>query len=124
MLLRSERDSNSRYPLGVYTLSRRASSTTRASLQWRFVNVISRLYQSVAFNECKGKKFFVSDQIFSLFIWIFFGRCLLFERYAIGMVQFLNMQIREKNCNFAAVLIFASVIDVKMSDSFKKRKEE
>lgn len=28
-----------------------------------------------------------------------------------------------KNCNFAAVLIFASVIDVKMSDSFRQRKE-
>ena len=30
-LKRRERDSNPRYPLGVYTLSRRASSTTRAS---------------------------------------------------------------------------------------------
>ena len=30
--LRREGDSNPRYPLGVYTLSRRASSTTRASL--------------------------------------------------------------------------------------------
>ena len=29
---RSERDSNSRYAFGVYTLSRRASSATRASL--------------------------------------------------------------------------------------------
>ena len=32
--LRREGDSNPRYPLGVYTLSRRASSTTRASLLW------------------------------------------------------------------------------------------
>jgi hypothetical protein len=31
-LLRRERDSNPRYTFGVYTLSRRASSTTRASL--------------------------------------------------------------------------------------------
>ena len=31
--MRRERDSNPRNPLGVYTLSRRASSTTRASLQ-------------------------------------------------------------------------------------------
>ena len=31
--MRREGDSNPRYPLGVYTLSRRASSTTRASLQ-------------------------------------------------------------------------------------------
>ena len=30
--MRRGRDSNSRYPLGVYTLSRRASSTTRAPL--------------------------------------------------------------------------------------------
>ena len=32
--LRRERDSNSRYPFGVLTLSRRASSATRASLQY------------------------------------------------------------------------------------------
>lgn len=32
--MRRERDSNPRYALGVYTLSRRASSTTRASLQY------------------------------------------------------------------------------------------
>ena len=32
---RRERDSNSRYPFGVHTLSRRASSATRASLQLR-----------------------------------------------------------------------------------------
>ena len=32
LLGRSERDSNSRYAFGVYTLSRRASSATRASL--------------------------------------------------------------------------------------------
>lgn len=31
--LRRGRDSNSRYPLGVYTLSRRTSSTTRAPLR-------------------------------------------------------------------------------------------
>ena len=41
-LKRRERDSNPRYPLGVYTLSRRASSTTRASF---LVNPnINRLY--------------------------------------------------------------------------------
>ena len=33
-LTRRERDSNSRYPFGVHTLSRRASSATRASLQY------------------------------------------------------------------------------------------
>ena len=33
--MRRERDSNPRYTLGVYTLSRRASSTTRASLQFK-----------------------------------------------------------------------------------------
>ena len=31
---RSDRDSNSGYPFGVYTLSRRASSATRAPLLW------------------------------------------------------------------------------------------
>ena len=31
--MRRDGDSNPGYPLGVYTLSRRASSTTRASLQ-------------------------------------------------------------------------------------------
>ena len=41
-LKRREGDSNPRYPLGVYTLSRRASSTTRASF---LVNPnINRLY--------------------------------------------------------------------------------
>ena len=34
IVLRRERDSNSRYPFGVHTLSRRASSATRASLQY------------------------------------------------------------------------------------------
>ena len=34
IFLRRERDSNSRYPFGVHTLSRRASSATRASLQY------------------------------------------------------------------------------------------
>ena len=34
--MRREGDSNPRYALGVYTLSRRASSTTRASLPFTF----------------------------------------------------------------------------------------
>ena len=38
-LLRREGDSNPRYPLGVYTLSRRASSTTRAPLLVRGAKV-------------------------------------------------------------------------------------
>ena len=46
VFLRRERDSNPRNPLGVYTLSRRASSTTRASLQG-FVEI-----------GCKGIDFF------------------------------------------------------------------
>ena len=40
---RRERDSNSRYPFGVHTLSRRASSATRASLHER---------------ECKDRNYF------------------------------------------------------------------
>ena len=34
LLLRRERDSNPRYPFEAYTLSRRAPSTTRTSLQY------------------------------------------------------------------------------------------
>ena len=48
--LRKEGDSNPRYPLGVYTLSRRASSTTRASflaIGWDFFK-----------SGCKGITFF------------------------------------------------------------------
>ena len=49
---RRERDSNPRYPLGVYTLSRRASSTTRASF---LVNPnVYRLYVSLKL-VCKNR---------------------------------------------------------------------
>ena len=47
--LRRERDSNSRYPFGVHTLSRRASSATRASLQY-----VSGAFRSKP--DCKGSK--------------------------------------------------------------------
>ena len=43
ILKRRERDSNPRNPLGVYTLSRRASSTTRASLQKRATASLKRV---------------------------------------------------------------------------------
>ena len=46
---RRERDSNSRYPFGVHTLSRRASSATRASLQY-----VSGAFRSKP--DCKGSK--------------------------------------------------------------------
>ena len=49
--LRRERDSNSRYPFGVHTLSRRASSATRASLQY-----VSGAFRSKP--DCKGNHFF------------------------------------------------------------------
>ena len=48
---RRERDSNSRYPFGVHTLSRRASSATRASLQY-----VSGAFRSKP--DCKGNHFF------------------------------------------------------------------
>ena len=49
IVLRRERDSNSRYPFGVHTLSRRASSATRASLQY-----VSGTFRSKP--DCKGSK--------------------------------------------------------------------
>src|SRR5690606_27031491 len=45
---RRVRDSNSRYPFGVYTLSRRAPSTTRTTL---------------LFKDCKSIKIFESERI-------------------------------------------------------------
>ena len=51
IVLRRERDSNSRYPFGVHTLSRRASSATRASLQY-----VSGAFRSKP--DCKGNHFF------------------------------------------------------------------
>ena len=51
-LKRREGDSNPRYPLGVYTLSRRASSTTRASF---LVNPnVYRLYAGLKL-VCKNR---------------------------------------------------------------------
>ena len=47
LLLRREGDSNPRYAFDVYTLSRRASSTTRASLH--------RLNYVADFSECKDR---------------------------------------------------------------------
>ena len=49
--LRRERDSNSRYPFGVHTLSRRASSATRASLQY-----VSGTFRKKP--DCKGSEKF------------------------------------------------------------------
>ena len=40
LLLRREGDSNPRYAFDVYTLSRRASSTTRASLLMKILNYV------------------------------------------------------------------------------------
>ena len=58
LVQRRERDSNPRNPLGVYTLSRRASSTTRASLQ------------GLVETGCKGIDFFLIMQEFRLRIYI------------------------------------------------------
>ncbi len=47
--LRRERDSNSRYPLGVHTLSRRASSATRASLPRKGTANIDKFFKKRIF---------------------------------------------------------------------------
>ena len=49
--LRRERDSNPRYAFGVYTLSRRASSTTRAPLLFNKKFFLLK-------NECKVRKIY------------------------------------------------------------------
>ena len=51
LVLRREGDSNPRYPLGVYTLSRRASSTTRAPLLVRGAKV----REVFGITKCSGK---------------------------------------------------------------------
>ena len=56
--LRSEGDSNSRYPFGVYKLSRFASSATRASLLIKAVAVVS------AFRVAKVENLFETDKSF------------------------------------------------------------
>ena len=45
--MRRLRDSNPRYPLEVYTLSRRAPSTTRTSLLWGGKNTIHKLTETI-----------------------------------------------------------------------------
>ena len=57
--MRRDRDSNPGYPFGVYTLSRRASSTTRAPL---------------LFSECKNRTNFQNQQIFESTISLFIPR--------------------------------------------------
>ena len=51
LVQRREGDSNPRYPLGVYTLSRRASSTTRAPLLVRGAKV----REVFGITKCSGK---------------------------------------------------------------------
>ena len=66
-LLRREGDSNPRYPLGVYTLSRRASSTTRASLLF--------------FKSAANYKKIANYQIFQLQMYSFFCSCITFSAH-------------------------------------------
>ncbi len=58
--LRSDRDSNSGYPFGVYTLSRRASSATRASLLLTVTTIRCLWFWIVTsvISECKGSSYF------------------------------------------------------------------
>ena len=53
---RRDRDSNPGYPLGVYTLSRRASSATRASL------LIKRKMTWLHFSDCKFSTFLLKKR--------------------------------------------------------------
>ena len=54
--LRKEGDSNPRFPLGEYTLSRRASSATRAPFR---------------VSDCKIITFYSKRHIFAVFLYIF-----------------------------------------------------
>ena len=57
--MRSGRDSNPGYAFGVYTLSRRASSTTRAPLLGvSRMSVLDGVRGLWLFCECKVKRFF------------------------------------------------------------------
>ena len=68
--LRRDGDSNPGYPLGVYTLSRRASSTTRASL------LIYNFLKSAA-----NYKKFANHQHFQLQMYSFFCSRIAFSAY-------------------------------------------
>ncbi len=63
-ILRREGDSNPRYPLGVYTLSRRASSTTRASLLFLFNRHLSLGFRALECFQLQMYSFFRSHVTF------------------------------------------------------------
>ena len=63
LLGRSERDSNSRYAFGVYTLSRRASSATRASLLVFAFAKIVQIERKTVQTERKMKIFFNFSEV-------------------------------------------------------------
>lgn len=70
IVLRSDRDSNSGTGCAGYTLSRRASSATRAPLQfWWFDVVVLGLMRFAAHLRCKGTVFFLFLRVFCEFFW-------------------------------------------------------
>ena len=59
--MRKEGDSNPRYAFDVYTLSRRASSTTRAS----FLNLRQKAYRGASYNFfCNSTPYFTAKVVF------------------------------------------------------------
>ena len=88
--LRREGDSNPRYPLGVYTLSRRASSTTRASL----------------LNECFLLKS-AANYIFLRALHVFSYKCILF----FVLPQHSSPIIFKKNPKLINFKVFATLFE-------------
>ena len=82
--LRREGDSNPRYALGVYTLSRRASSATRASLLYlyfiSFFALCKQIYPHLSKALQRYEKFLISRAFASL-LFIPLGNLLLIRKY-------------------------------------------
>ena len=96
-LLRRERDSNPRYAFGVYTLSRRASSATRAPLQYRAVLpcLLLRCRALVrpqgSYRRCKVSLFLANPPLLAQ---LFYLRSL---SGGVDTIGFLRLRIRAKN---------------------------
>ena len=78
--MRRDGDSNPGNPFGVYTLSRRASSTTRASLPWAIAEYnfsAAAGHFSIVHSKSRAKvrKFFETAIVFRYFFCFFFILC-------------------------------------------------
>ena len=67
-LKRRERDSNPRNTFGVYTLSRRASSTTRASLLISGYTILSFLKSGANYKENRELQAISATNVFFFFV--------------------------------------------------------